>query len=200
MSAFERSYKLIYKATITGNPVEIKIDNVFDHTRSLYVIMFTQYYYNTGGTHDQWNLRRNGTTNTDSDVTRSSVVLQHGQGSAIYQGNTSNATLSTGAYAGSAETERGNTITYYNPSNRGILPSYYQEAIGFVKGTDSNIDTLRNQLIEVVEETLDNDITRNGNALSTQIVEASSDEGVLFPYGGVRIVVRCLYEFVRGTS
>ena len=72
--------------------------------------------------------------------------------------------------------------------------------VGFVKGTDSNIDTLRNQLIEVVEETLDNDITRNGNALSTQIVEASSDEGVLFPYGGVRIVVRCLYEFVRGTS
>jgi hypothetical protein len=72
--------------------------------------------------------------------------------------------------------------------------------VGFVKGTDSNIDTLRNQLIEVVEETLDNDITRNGNALSTQVVEASSDEGVLFPYGGVRIVVRVLYEFVRGTS
>ena len=72
--------------------------------------------------------------------------------------------------------------------------------VGFVKGTDSNIDTLRNQLIEVVEETLDNDITRNGNALHTQIVEASSDEGVLFPYGGVRIVVRVLYEFVRGTS
>ena len=52
----------------------------------------------------------------------------------------------------------------------------------------------------LVEETLDNDITRNGNALSTQVVEASSDEGVLFPYGGVRIVVRVLYEFVRGTS
>ena len=66
--------------------------------------------------------------------------------------------------------------------------------------TDSNIDTLRNQLIEVVEETLDNDITRNGNALHTQIVEASYDEGILFPYGGVRIVVRVLYEFVRGTS
>ena len=72
--------------------------------------------------------------------------------------------------------------------------------VGFVKGTTSNIDTLRNQLIEVVEETLDTDITRNGNALSTQVVEASSDEGILFPYGGVRIVVRVLYEFVRGTS
>ena len=72
--------------------------------------------------------------------------------------------------------------------------------VGFVKGTTSNIDTLRNQLIEVVEETLDNDITRNGNALNTEIVEANTDEGVLFPYGGVRIVVRVLYQFVRGTA
>jgi|TARA_R100000479_G_scaffold40181_1_gene18098 hypothetical protein len=72
--------------------------------------------------------------------------------------------------------------------------------VGFVKGTDSNIDTLRNQLIEVIEETLDADITRNGNALNTQIIEANTDEGVLFPYGGIRIVVRVLYEFVRGTA
>jgi len=72
--------------------------------------------------------------------------------------------------------------------------------VGFVKGTTANIDTLRNQLIEVIEETLDADITRNGNALNTQVIEANSDEGVLFPYGGVRIVVRVLYEFVRGTA
>lgn len=52
--------------------------------------------------------------------------------------------------------------------------------VGFVKGTTSNIDTLRNQLIEVVEETLDNDITRNGNALNTEIVEVSTDEGEIF--------------------
>ena len=31
-------------------------------------------------------------------------------------------------------------------------------------------------------------------------VEANTDEGVLFPYGGIRIVVRVLYEFVRGTA
>ena len=71
---------------------------------------------------------------------------------------------------------------------------------GFVKGAESNIDTLRNQVIEVVEETLDNDITRNGNALDTQIVEANSDEGVIFPYGAVRITARVLYEFTRGNS
>ena len=52
--------------------------------------------------------------------------------------------------------------------------------VGFVKGTTSNIDTLRNQLIEVVEETLDADITRNGNALNTQIIEANTDEVYFF--------------------
>ena len=72
--------------------------------------------------------------------------------------------------------------------------------VAFGKGTASNIDTVRNQIIEVVEETLDNDITRNGNALDTQIVEASSDEGTIYPYGGVRITVRVVYEFVRGTA
>ena len=72
--------------------------------------------------------------------------------------------------------------------------------VGFVKGTTANIDTLRNQLIEVVEETLDDDISRAGNALNTQIIEAGTDEGVIFPYGGVRIVVRVDYQFTRGTS
>ena len=72
--------------------------------------------------------------------------------------------------------------------------------VGYVKGTTSNIDTLRNQLIEVVEETLDDDISRAGNALNTELIEASSDEGVLFPYGGVRIVISVVYEFTRGTS
>lgn len=72
--------------------------------------------------------------------------------------------------------------------------------VGYVKGTETNLDTKRNQLIEVIEETLDADRTRNGNALETKIVEVSSDEGTLYPLGGVRIVVRVFYEFVRGTA
>ena len=55
-------------------------------------------------------------------------------------------------------------------------------------------------MIEVVEETLDNDITRNGNALDTQIIEASTDEGTIYPYGGVRITARVIYEFTRGNA
>ena len=72
--------------------------------------------------------------------------------------------------------------------------------VGYVKGTETNLDTKRNQLIEVIEETLDADRTRNGNALETKIIEVSSDEGTLYPLGGVRIVVRVFYAFVRGTS
>ena len=72
--------------------------------------------------------------------------------------------------------------------------------VGYVKGSDSNLDTKRNQLIEVIEETLDADRTRGGNALETKVIDVSSDEGTLYPLGGVRIVVRVLYEFVRGTA
>ena len=72
--------------------------------------------------------------------------------------------------------------------------------VAFGKGTATNIDTVRNQIIEVVEETLDNDITRNGNAIDTQIVEASTDEGTIYPYGGVRITARVIYEFTRGSA
>ena len=72
--------------------------------------------------------------------------------------------------------------------------------VGYVKGTETNLDTKRNQLIEVIEETLDADRTRSGNALETKIVEVSSDERTLYPLGGVRIVVRVFYEFVRGTA
>ena len=71
--------------------------------------------------------------------------------------------------------------------------------VGYVKGTTSNIDTKRNELITTIETTLNNDRTRGGYAKNTQVVEVSTDEGVLFPIGGIRIVVRVLYQFTSGT-
>jgi argininosuccinate synthase len=71
--------------------------------------------------------------------------------------------------------------------------------VGFVKGTTSNIDTKRNELITTIETTLNNDRTRNGNAKNTQVVEISTDEGILFPIGGIRMVVRVIYHFTSGT-
>tara|TARA_Y100001938_G_C8069370_1_gene422196 strand:- start:86 stop:523 length:438 start_codon:yes stop_codon:yes gene_type:complete len=71
--------------------------------------------------------------------------------------------------------------------------------LGFVKGTDSNIDTARNTLITAIETALETDITRSSNALDTEIIQVETDEGSLFPIGGIRMVVRCIYEYNAGT-
>lgn len=71
--------------------------------------------------------------------------------------------------------------------------------VGYVKGTPSNIDTKRNELITTIETTLNSDRTRGGFAKQTQVVEISTDEGVLFPIGGIRIVVRVMYQYISGT-
>tara|TARA_Y100001938_G_C8051594_1_gene412072 strand:+ start:614 stop:1051 length:438 start_codon:yes stop_codon:yes gene_type:complete len=70
---------------------------------------------------------------------------------------------------------------------------------GFVKGAEVNIDTKRNQLITAIETELENDITRNGNALDTQVISVETDEGTLFPVGGIRMTIRCMYTFNSGT-
>ena len=70
---------------------------------------------------------------------------------------------------------------------------------GFVKGAESNIDTLRNQLITAIETAVESDITRSSNALDTEVTSVETDEGTLFPIGGIRMVVRCTYEFQSGT-
>lgn len=73
---------------------------------------------------------------------------------------------------------------------------------GFVTNgstTTSNIDTKRNELVTTIETALDTDRTRNGNALDTQVVSVETDEGSIFPYGGVIITVRCFYSFISGT-
>ena len=70
---------------------------------------------------------------------------------------------------------------------------------GFVKGAEANIDTLRNQLITAIETELESDITRNGNALDTEVISVETDEGTLFPIGGIRMTIRCIYTFDSGT-
>ncbi len=71
--------------------------------------------------------------------------------------------------------------------------------LGFVKGAEVNIDTKRNELITAIESELEIDITRDGNALDTEIVSVETDEGSLFPVGGIRMTVRCMYEYLAGT-
>ena len=71
--------------------------------------------------------------------------------------------------------------------------------LGFVKGAEANIDTKRNQLITAIETALESDITRSSNALDTEVIQVETDEGSLFPVGGIRMTIRCMYEYQAGT-
>ena len=71
--------------------------------------------------------------------------------------------------------------------------------LGFVKGAEGNIDTKRNELITAIETALETDITRNGNALDSEVIQVETDEGSLFPVGGIRMTIRCMYEYQAGT-
>ena len=70
---------------------------------------------------------------------------------------------------------------------------------GFVKGAESNIDTKRNQLITAIETAVESDITRSNNALDTMVVSCETDEGTLFPIGGIRMTIRCMYSYQSRT-
>ena len=71
--------------------------------------------------------------------------------------------------------------------------------LGFVKGAEANIDTKRNELITAIETAIEIDITRSGNALDSEVVQVETDEGSLFPIGGIRMTIRCMYEYQAGT-
>ena len=70
---------------------------------------------------------------------------------------------------------------------------------GYVKGSESNIDTARNNLASAIETALETDITRNGNALDTEVISIETDAGSLFPYGAVLITVRVIYDHQAAT-
>lgn len=72
------------------------------------------------------------------------------------------------------------------------------DLVGYVKS--NTIDTARNQLVETIEEALDADRTRGGNALDTQIVSIETDQGAITPVGGVIVTVNVMYNFVRGNT
>jgi hypothetical protein len=70
--------------------------------------------------------------------------------------------------------------------------------IGFVKG--GSLDTLRNEMIEAIEEVLELDRTRGGSALNTQVTSVGTDEGALQPVGGITIDVAVTYVYSKGAT
>jgi len=69
---------------------------------------------------------------------------------------------------------------------------------GWVNGAE--VDRMRNDLIERVEEALDDDRTRDAVAYSTQVTEIAVDTNIVAPYGSVQITVEVVYNFQRGQS
>ena len=72
------------------------------------------------------------------------------------------------------------------------------ELICFVKHT--NIDTARNQIVEAIDEKLDEDRTRGGYAIDTQVTSVEVDDGTIDPVGGVIVTVQILYTYTRGDA
>ena len=72
------------------------------------------------------------------------------------------------------------------------------ELICFVKHT--NIDTARNQIVEAIDEKLDEDRTRGGYAIDTQVISVEVDDGTIDPIGGVIVTVQILYTYTRGDA
>ena len=70
---------------------------------------------------------------------------------------------------------------------------------GYIKGSESNIDTSRNTLATAIETQLESDITRNNKALDTEVISLETDAGTLFPYGAISMVVRVIYEHDSAT-
>ena len=70
---------------------------------------------------------------------------------------------------------------------------------GYIKGSESNIDTARNEFMTAIETELESDITRNNKALDTEIISVETDAGSLFPYGAILMTVRVIYEHQSAT-
>jgi hypothetical protein len=96
---------------------------------------------------------------------------------------TANETREDASMGGSA-TSRHGTIDY--------------ELVCFVK--HKNIDTARNQLAEAIDEKLDEDRTRGGHAIDTQVISVEVDDGTIDPIGGVIVTVQILYQYTRGDA
>ena len=73
------------------------------------------------------------------------------------------------------------------------------------KRSSEHLMILSNNLVKIDKEDITDydlievDITRNNKALDSEVVQVETDEGSLFPVGGIRMTIRCMYEYQSGT-
>lgn len=75
----------------------------------------------------------------------------------------------------------------------------YQLTI-YVVGGGKNLDTQKNELIEAVELILDQDRTRGGNALYTELISVDQNNSVQQPYSSMILTIRVAYHYTRGQA
>lgn len=63
--------------------------------------------------------------------------------------------------------------------------------------TNARADALRNELIEAIEELLDHDPTRGGNAFDTQLTEVETDTDTA-PYSSMNLIFTIPYVYTKG--
>jgi len=74
------------------------------------------------------------------------------------------------------------------------------DLICFVKASDKSIDETLNNLVEAIEEKLDVDRSRDGNAMNTEVREIVMGQPIEHPYGSCTISVEVDYTFTRGVT
>lgn len=87
-------------------------------------------------------------------------------------------------------------VTISDDATRQATITYQIE--GYTKS--SSLDESRNKMIETIEEALDVDRTRGGNAKDTQVIAVEVDDGSIQPYAAVLVTVEVMYTFTRGTT
>lgn len=70
----------------------------------------------------------------------------------------------------------------------------------YVMAGKRDLDTKRNEIIEVIEELLDEDRTRGGLALYTELISVEAQDIVDQPFATMRLVVRVTYHYTRGQA
>lgn len=99
-------------------------------------------------------------------------------------------------YIETSDEERAN-ITMAGPFSGLRDATLRVRVIGWVSGAE--LDKQRNELISNVENTLNIDITRDGNALNTQLTEITADF-IENNYAKVEMIIEVYYKYERGQA
>ena len=75
----------------------------------------------------------------------------------------------------------------------------YVRADSSATTVNNNIDTQRNNIIEAISEKLEEDRTRNSNAMNSYVTAVQTDDGTQFPIGTAVITFVVDYKYTRGT-